>query len=104
LLGYPWPVYALLLGLAVGPQLLSHTSFTWALKYLSAAFVAVAILGEPVGSALLAWALLSEPFAPLQLVGFVVLLAGIAVTALAERVSGEAPPLGVELRPQSSAD
>jgi drug/metabolite transporter (DMT)-like permease len=104
LLGYPWPVYALLLGLAVGPQLLSHTSFTWALKYLSAAFVAVAILGEPVGSAVLAWALLRESFAPLQLVGFVVLLVGIALTARAERVTGEAPALAVELRPQSGAD
>lgn len=91
LLGYPWPVYMLLLGLAVGPQLLSHTSFTWALKYLSAAFVSVAILGEPVGSALMAWALLGENFAPLQLAGFAVLLAGIAMSARAERAVGDTP-------------
>ena len=95
LLGYPWPVYLLLLGLAVGPQLLSHTSFTWALKYLSAAFIAVAILGEPVGSALMAWALLGERFAFLQLVGFVMLLAGIVVAARAE---------GGDRRPVAAAD
>lgn len=104
LLGYPWPVYLLLLGLAVGPQLLSHTSFTWALKYLSAAFIAVAILGEPVGSALLAWALLGEGFAPLQLIGFVVLLAGIVVAARAERTSSAAPQRSAELRAQVGAD
>jgi drug/metabolite transporter (DMT)-like permease len=46
--------------------------------------VAVSILGEPIGSALLAWWLLDERFVPLQLAGFVVLLAGIFVAARAE--------------------
>ena len=70
--------------LALGPQLLGHTSFNWALRRLSATVVAVSILGEPIGSALLAWWLLDERFVPLQLAGFVVLLAGIFVAARAE--------------------
>jgi drug/metabolite transporter (DMT)-like permease len=55
------------------------------LRHLSATFVALAILGEPVGSAVLAWLFLGETFAPLQLAGFATLLAGIVVAASGER-------------------
>ena len=76
--------WLLIAALALGPQLLGHTSFNWALRRLSATVVAVSILGEPIGSALLAWWLLDENFAGLQLAGFVVLMAGIFVAAKAE--------------------
>ncbi|MBC8162169.1 MAG: DMT family transporter [Roseiflexaceae bacterium] len=87
------PLYGwlLLLGLALGPQLLGHTSFNWALRYLSATFVAVAILGEPIGSALLALVFFNESFQPLQLAGFAILLVGIVVAARAERGSSRVP-------------
>ncbi|HEY1016772.1 MAG TPA: DMT family transporter [Herpetosiphonaceae bacterium] len=85
LTGLPPLAYALLLGLAVGPQLLGHTSFNWAIKYLSPTVVTVAILGEPIGSALLALLFFQEPLQPLQLAGGAVLLAGIAGATLAER-------------------
>ena len=49
--GFTAAAYALLLALAVGPQLAGHTAFNWALRYLSPAFVAIAILGEPIGAA-----------------------------------------------------
>jgi drug/metabolite transporter (DMT)-like permease len=84
-LGYPPLGYLLLLGLAVGPQLLGHTAFNWSLRHLSATFVAIATLGEPIGGALLALILLGQTFRPIQLVGFVVLLSGIAVAARGER-------------------
>jgi drug/metabolite transporter (DMT)-like permease len=71
--------------LALGPQLLGHTAFNWALRRLSATFVAVAILGEPIGSALLAYGLLGEGFEALQLMGFVLLLAGIFIAARGEK-------------------
>jgi drug/metabolite transporter (DMT)-like permease len=77
--------WLLILALALGPQLLGHTSFNWALRRLSATFVALSILGEPIGAALLAWWLLGESFVPLQLAGFLALLAGIFVAARAER-------------------
>jgi drug/metabolite transporter (DMT)-like permease len=82
--GLAIPGWALLLGLAIGPQLLGHTAFNWSLRYLSATFVTVAMLGEPIGSALLALVLFGEIFQPLQLAGFVLLLVGIAVAAHAE--------------------
>jgi drug/metabolite transporter (DMT)-like permease len=77
----------LLLGLAVGPQLLGHTAFNWSLRHLSATFIAVALLGEPIGSALLALFFFGEGFAPLQLAGFVLLLVGILVAARQERAN-----------------
>jgi len=86
LLGLSPQVYLLLLGLAIGPQLLGHTAFNWAIKYLSATFVTVSILGEPIGSAIFAlWLLPDQSLKPLQLVGGAILLVGIAVTTLAER-------------------
>ncbi|MCS6882250.1 MAG: DMT family transporter [Oscillochloridaceae bacterium] len=84
LAGFPPYVYLLLLGLAIGPQLLGHTAFNYALSSLSATFIAVAILGEPVGSALLAFVVFGERFAPLQLAGFVLLLAGIFIASQEE--------------------
>jgi drug/metabolite transporter (DMT)-like permease len=82
--GYSTIAYAAMIGLALGPQLLGHTAFNWALRHLSATFVAVSILGEPVGSALLALLIFGERFAPLQLAGFALLLAGIFLAARGE--------------------
>ena len=83
--GYSTFAYAAMLGLALGPQLLGHTAFNWALRYLSATFVALSILGEPVGSALLAVAIFGERLAPVQLAGFLLLLVGIYLAARGER-------------------
>jgi drug/metabolite transporter (DMT)-like permease len=85
LFGLSNSAYLLLLGLAIGPQLLGHTAFNWAIRYVSATLVTVSILGEPIGSALLAFLILQQPIQGLQLLGAGVLLAGIAVTTLAER-------------------
>jgi drug/metabolite transporter (DMT)-like permease len=85
LLGFPTSVYLLLLALAVGPQLLGHTSFNWAIKYLSATFIAVTILGEPIAASLLAIVVFPDQrLQPLQVAGGIVLLIGIAVATLAE--------------------
>lgn len=84
LAGVSSSAWMLIAALALGPQLLGHTSFNWALRRLSATVVAVSILGEPIGAALLAWWLLDESFVPFQLAGFLVLMAGIFVAARAE--------------------
>ena len=80
--GTTWLVLA---GLAIGPQLLGHTSINYAMRHLSALLVTIALLGEPVGSAILAFALFNEHVAPLQIAGLVCLLVGIAVTAVGEK-------------------
>ncbi len=92
--GYPPLAYALLLLLAVGPQLLGHSALNWALRYLSATFITVALLGEPIGAALLALLLFHEWFAPLQLAGFVLLLTGIVAAAQGERRTPDRAQIG----------
>jgi drug/metabolite transporter (DMT)-like permease len=77
LAGHTYPAWACLLGLALGPQLLGHSGINWSLKHIPATFIAIAILGEPVSAALMAWGWFGEGFAPLQLAGFALLLAGI---------------------------
>lgn len=82
---WPTPVACgLILLLAAGPQLLGHTAFNHAVRHLPAPLVAVAILGEPIGAAALAWALFGEPVDALQLAGFGLLLAGIVLAAITE--------------------
>lgn len=85
LLGLPPLGYLLILGLAIGPQLLGHTAFNWAIKYVSPTLVTVAILGEPLGSAGMALVIFHQTLQPLQLVGGAILLTGIIVATLAER-------------------
>ncbi len=85
LLGYSASVYLWLALIAIGPQLLGHTSFNWALAHLSATFVVLAILGEPLGSAIFAYFIFGEAFAPLQLAGFALLLLGIGLGVVGEQ-------------------
>jgi drug/metabolite transporter (DMT)-like permease len=87
---YPATGWAALAGLALVPQLIGHTAFNWSLRRLSPTFVALSILGEPVGSAILASLLFTEIPSGLQLAAFATLLAGIAVAALGEHGAREA--------------
>jgi drug/metabolite transporter (DMT)-like permease len=82
----------LVLALAAGPQLIGHTAVNWAVRRASATVVALAILGEPVGAALLAWVLFDETFSGPQLAGFALLLAGIALAARAATTTSAAEP------------
>lgn len=45
---------------ALIPQVIGHSSFNWALGHLPTTYVALATLTEPIGSTLLAWAILQE--------------------------------------------
>lgn len=84
LVGFPTQTYLWFGLLAVIPQLLGHTSFNWALKYLSAAYVSIALLGEPIGTVILAFLLLRESPTVLELSGGVLILTGIYLASLAE--------------------
>jgi drug/metabolite transporter (DMT)-like permease len=81
--GFAPTAWLMLLALALGPQLLGHSSFNWALKYLSATLVALAVLGEPVGSTILAWLLLGEAVGLVKVAGMALLLGGIFLAAQA---------------------
>lgn len=63
--------------LALVPQLIGHSTYNWALRYLPAALVSITTLGEPVGSAILAYFILQEAPSTLTLLGGALILAGI---------------------------
>jgi drug/metabolite transporter (DMT)-like permease len=77
--GYSRMTYVWLAGIALIPQLLGHSLANWALKYASAAYVAVLLLGEPVGASLLALIFLREVPGAVEMIGAGVILAGIYV-------------------------
>jgi drug/metabolite transporter (DMT)-like permease len=78
--GYSSSTYLFLFLLALIPQLIGHTTFNWALKYLPASLVAIAILGEPVGSTILAFFILGEGLTPLKILGGILIFAGILIS------------------------
>jgi len=85
LAGYSPRVYGLLVLLALGPQIVGHSSANWALRYLSPTFVTVAILGEPLGATVLALLLLGERPSPTLLLGGAILLLGIGLAIHSEQ-------------------
>ena len=77
LTGYTPRTYGMIVLLALGPQLLGHTAYNWALRYVTPAVVAVVILAEPVGATALAYALLGESVTPTKVAGGLLTLLGI---------------------------
>jgi drug/metabolite transporter (DMT)-like permease len=77
--GYSSSTYLFLFLLALIPQLIGHTTFNWALRYLPASMVAITILGEPVGSAILAYFILGEGLTTWKALGGISILAGILI-------------------------
>jgi drug/metabolite transporter (DMT)-like permease len=77
--GYSSSTYFYLFLLALVPQLIGHTTFNWALKYLPASVVAITILGEPIGSTLLAYFILAEGLTIWKVMGGISIFAGILI-------------------------
>jgi drug/metabolite transporter (DMT)-like permease len=74
---YPLSAWASLLLLAILPQLVGHSSYNYALRFLPPTYVAIVTLAEPIGSSLLAFGLLAEVPPPLTILGAIVILIGI---------------------------
>jgi|LZCG01.1.fsa_nt_gb drug/metabolite transporter (DMT)-like permease len=89
LIGFPRMTYLYLVLLAVGPQLIGHSIFNWALRYLSASTVAILILGEPVAATLLAYLILGEGVTLLKGIGAAVILSGIYLSLHEEAADDE---------------
>jgi len=81
LTGYESREWLLFLGMAVGPGILGHTLVNWSLAHVESSLVSVTLLGEPLGSALLALLLLTEVPSSWTVAGGAVVLAGITLTA-----------------------
>lgn len=82
----PWPspaaqprLWLAFLLLAIVPTTLGHTLVQSILDRVRPGVISIALLGEPVGAALLAWIFLGQPPALFDIVGGAVTLAGIGV-------------------------
>jgi drug/metabolite transporter (DMT)-like permease len=72
-------IYLILLGLI--PQLLGHSIFNWALGHLPAVFVSIALIGEPIGTIILAFLFLKESPKNLEYLGGFLILLGIFIVS-----------------------
>ena len=77
LTGHSTESYLAILAVTVLAQLIGHNAINWALGYLPAVVVAFAILGEPVGAAVIAATILDEIPTLLELAGAAVVLIGV---------------------------
>jgi drug/metabolite transporter (DMT)-like permease len=99
--GWSGEVYLYGLLLAFIPQLVGHTSFNWAVRWVSPTLVALVILAEPVGSSILGYLVFGEVPGSLVLGGAAVLLVGVAGAVWGEGTKSGTlrKPDGVESNP-----
>jgi drug/metabolite transporter (DMT)-like permease len=92
LTGYEPKVWLLFGLMALGPQILGHTTFNFLLRDVSATVIAVAVMAEPVGASLLALVLFNETPSVIDVLGGLMVLGGIYLGIAGEaRRSVEAP-------------
>ncbi|MCF7975090.1 MAG: DMT family transporter [Phycisphaerae bacterium] len=84
MLGFHPAAYGWALALGLIPQLIGHTTLNWALHHLTATFVAIVTLAEPIGAGFLAYWILGEKITLSTGVGGVLVLAGIYVASRSE--------------------
>jgi drug/metabolite transporter (DMT)-like permease len=86
LTGYSAKTLLMIALMALGPQLIGHSSINWSLGYLPVMIVAMAILVEPVVSTILAALILDEwPSAP-EFAGALLVLAGVYLALRSDEV------------------
>lgn len=71
-------IYLVLLGIV--PQLIGHTGFNWALKYVKPALIAITILGEPIGATALAYFIFKETLKTTQIFGMSLIFLAIIIS------------------------
>ena len=81
--GFPASSWAAMAGAALVSQIGGGFAIVWALRYLPATVASVALLAQPIGTALLGWWILGESLSPPQAAGGVAVLLGIALAAQA---------------------
>ena len=99
-----WPVEVYLYGLLLAfiPQLVGHSSFNWAVRWISPTLVALVILAEPVGGSILGFLVFGEVPGTFVLAGAAVLLIGVASAVWGEgaRSGTVHEPNGAPIRPE----
>jgi drug/metabolite transporter (DMT)-like permease len=94
--GYSTETWMLFAAMALGPMLLGHTSFNWALRHVRAYVVSLVVLLEPVGATVLAVLVLGSGERPTvnTVIGGLAILLGMALLVREQaRRSASARPL-----------
>ena len=63
--------------LAIIPNLLGHTLFNWAVKWVSTNVISVSVLFEPIGAAILAYLVFNEKLIATQIIGGFIVIVGL---------------------------
>ena len=87
--GYSGETWLWLWAITLGPQIMGHTVFNWALRYIEASVVSGTVLAEPVVSALLAWLILFERPGVATVLGGGVVLFGLFLLLRGRRIPTE---------------
>lgn len=83
--GFSTTTWYALWGMALVAQIVGHSSYNWALKWFSAAMVAVSLLGEPIGATVMAYFLFGEGVTLSKFFGGALILTAICVAAAGEK-------------------
>jgi drug/metabolite transporter (DMT)-like permease len=83
--GFSPSSYLWLIVLALVPQLIGHTSFNYALRYLPATFISITGQMEPIGSALLALIIFAELPTAVQIGGSAAVIVGVLLAIVGQR-------------------
>ncbi|MCI1693066.1 DMT family transporter [Aneurinibacillus aneurinilyticus] len=75
------------IGLAFIATILGQTIFNWLLKWLSTSVISMGILGETIGTCILAYFILDEVISLQQGIGILLILIGLALFLLKQRKS-----------------
>jgi len=82
-----WPRSAHSWGILVALAVISHVGgqglIAWALAHLPASFSSVTLLVQPIAATVFAWLILGEGFGPQQVLGGVIVMAGILICRFA---------------------
>jgi len=94
LAGYPGTTWLAIAGLVLGAQLLGHSMFNYALHRISATTIAVLILLEVPGAALIAWLWLGQAPNAASWPGLALLPVGVAIVVIGGRRAAVTAPVG----------
>ena len=84
LAGYSARTIGAFWAMALVSQIIGHSSYNWGLKWFSTGFIAVALLGEPIGSTIMAYLIFDEGLTWLKLIGGLFILSAIYIAAAGE--------------------
>jgi len=79
--GYSTQTVAAFWAMALISQIIGHSSYNWSLKWFSTSLVAVSLLGEPIGSTLLAYIIFDEELTWMKFIGGLFILSAIYIAA-----------------------